>query len=208
MQAFLALFVALLSVANGEPRLLTHLQRALTDRSRAGHALSQPSSLTSHEQRARSKSPSSNVRGIPVEPCSHTPPVACAAGFVLAPFVARAPTRAASIPMMGVEDAAAKCLEEECSLDTIDDLIAEMTKEVSSMTMTLPLSQRQRSVLATLQQLKTIGSKADKSTLQAIIEAAARSFAVVENFNFPGEPLGYTGTVGTQTIAGRVFDKK
>ena len=127
---------------------------------------------------------------------------------MLAPFVARAPTRAASIPMMGVEDAAAKCLEEECSLDTIDDLIAEMTKEVSSMTMTLPLSQRQRSVLATLQQLKTIGSKADKSTLQAIIEAAARSFAVVENFNFPGEPLGYTGTVGTQTIAGRVFDKK
>ena len=35
MQAILALFFALLSVANGEPRMLTHLQRALTDRFRA-----------------------------------------------------------------------------------------------------------------------------------------------------------------------------
>ena len=82
--------------------------------------------------------------------------------------------------------------DEECSLDTIDDLIAELQTEVSQMNMALPLDARQRSIIATMQQLKALGPDADKNALAKIIDAAARSFSVVEAFDFPGEPLGYT----------------
>ena len=52
-----------------------------------------------------------------------------------------------------------------------------------------------------------MGDKADKNALAKVIDAASRTFSVVDSFEFPGEPLGYTGSPGTTTIAGNVLDK-
>jgi hypothetical protein len=38
-----------------------------------------------------------------------------------------------------------------------------------------------------------------------VVDAAARSFSKVDGFDFPGEPLGYTGKVGTTTTAGNAL---
>lgn len=89
-------------------------------------------------------------------------------------------------------------------MDTVEDLIQELKKEQSSMDMTVPLSPRQRSIIATMAQLKALGPNADKDALSQIIDAASRSFSVVEGFEFPGEPLGYTGKPST-TVAGKHF---
>ena len=91
--------------------------------------------------------------------------VSVANGFLLAPFASRPLVRAPAATMMGVEDAAAACLEEGCSVDTVEDLIQELKKEQSSMDMTVPLSPRQRSIIATMAQLKALGPNADKDAL-------------------------------------------
>jgi len=117
--------------------------------------------------------------------------LAVANGLLLAPLAARA--RAMTV-QMGVSEAAAACLEEECSVDTVEDLIKELTKESNSIDMSLPLSPRQSAIVSTIAQLKALGANADKSVLSKIIDAASRSFSVVEGFDFPGEPLGFTGT--------------
>ena len=44
---------------------------------------------------------------------------------------------------------------------------------------------------------------ANKNELEKIIAGMARTFGTVEAFNFPGEPLGYSGAPGTSTTAGK-----
>merc|ERR1712167_515879 len=51
----------------------------------------------------------------------------------------------------------------------------------------------------------TSRSKKTMAEIEKIIGAASRSFSVVEGFDFPGEPIGYTGKVGTTTTAGKVM---
>jgi hypothetical protein len=126
-------------------------------------------------------------------------------GFVLPVRVGPA-LRMPTVQMMGVQDAAAACLEEGCSVDTIDNLIRELKKESNSIDMSLPLSPRQSSIIATIKQLQSLGADADPNALEKIIAAASRSFSVVDNFEFPGEPLGYTGKAGTTTTAGKALD--
>ena len=56
--------------------------------------------------------------------------LSAAASFSLTPLVGRA-TRVATVTM-SVEDAALACLEEECSLDTVSDLLKELKAEYNS----------------------------------------------------------------------------
>jgi len=127
-------------------------------------------------------------------------------GFMMAPLATRSMVRTAAISM-GVEEAAASCLEEGCSLDTVDDLIKELKAELKSIDVSVPLSDRQKSIFTTIDQLEALGAGGDQNELEKIIASAARSFSTVEGFDFPGEPLGYTGKVGTTVAAGKTFDK-
>merc|ERR1712167_48069 len=132
--------------------------------------------------------------------------VSLANGFMIAPLATRSAVRTAAISM-GVEEAAAAWLEEECSVDTVDDLIKELKAELKSIDVSVPLSERQKSIFTTIEQLEALGAGGDQNELVKIIASAARSFSLVEGFEFPGEPLGYTGKVGTTVIAGKTFDK-
>jgi len=127
-------------------------------------------------------------------------------GFMITPLATRSMVRTAAISM-GVEDAAASCLEDGCSVDTVDDLIKELKAELKSIDVSAPLSDRQKSIFTTIDQLEALGAGGDQNELVKIIASAARSFSVVEGFEFPGEPLGYTGKVGTTVVAGKTFDK-
>merc|ERR1719337_816746 len=109
-------------------------------------------------------------------------------GFMLAPLATRTPSRAVA-PAMGYQDAAAACLEDGCSLDTVEDLLAELKAEKN------PTAE----FMKTINDLEAlIGSpNADKNAIEKIVSAASRSFSVVGGFEFKGEPMGYTGKVGT-----------
>ena len=48
--------------------------------------------------------------------------------------------------------------------------------------------------------------EANKNALQKLISGFGRSFGTVEAFDFPGDALGYTGKVGTTTVAGKALD--
>ena len=47
---------------------------------------------------------------------------------------------------------------------------------------------------------------ANQGEIEKLVGAAARSFSTVDGFDFPGEPLGYSGTIGTTTTAGKSLD--
>ena len=47
---------------------------------------------------------------------------------------------------------------------------------------------------------------ANMNAIQKIVTAAARSFQVVDGYDFKGEPLGYTGKTGTTTTAGKALE--
>ena len=48
--------------------------------------------------------------------------------------------------------------------------------------------------------------EANKNALQKLISGFGRSFGTVEAFDFPGDALGYTGKVGTTTVAGKALN--
>ena len=109
--------------------------------------------------------------------------------------------------MGAVEDAATTCLEDGCSLDTLQDLIKELKTEASqNVAGNAELSARQKQVLLTIDQLTALSPDANLSEIEKIVAGAARSFSVVDNFDFPGEPLGYTGDPGS-VAAAKAFDK-
>merc|ERR1719473_2444447 len=117
---------------------------------------------------------------------------AAAQGFALAPLAARTAVRAT--PVMAYEDAAQYCLEEYCSVDTVEEL-----KAVPNPTAEMKAS------IKTLQQLLEADGD-NSSEIEKIVAAAARSFSVVPGFTFPGPAIGYTGKVGTTTTAGASLD--
>ena len=130
--------------------------------------------------------------------------LALANGFVLTPFAARSAPRA--FTSMNLESQLNECLADGCSVDTVEDLIAELKNEVNSMDMKLPLSPREKQIVATIKQLEHLGADGDKNEVEKIIAAASRSFSVVEGFDFPGEPLGYSGSPTRSLRADKVFD--
>jgi hypothetical protein len=129
-------------------------------------------------------------------------------GLVIAPLGSRVAARAAIATMGTVEDAATTCLEDGCSLDTLEELIKELKTEASqNVAGNEELSARHEQILLTIDQLSALDQKADRSEIEKIVAGAARSFSTVENFNFPGEPLGYTGKEGTTVMADKALDK-
>ena len=96
---------------------------------------------------------------------------------------------------MGYEEVAEACIEDGCSLDTVEDLLSELKATANPS----------KNVKATIAQLeKLILSPEDnKNDIKKLVAAAARSFSVVDGFAFPGEPLGYSGKPGTTTTAGK-----
>ena len=123
--------------------------------------------------------------------------VASASAFQVAPLALR---RVPMTATMGVAESAEACLEEGCSVDTVDNLIADLKAEYKQAT--------NPDVFALIQQLEklAIDPEANKNQIEKIAAGAARTFSVVEAFDFPGEPLGYTGKVGTTTTAGKALD--
>jgi hypothetical protein len=125
--------------------------------------------------------------------------IASASGFIAAPSLAsrRAPIAA----VMGLEDVAAACLEDECSVDTVAALVSELKSEAAA------LSKRNAQVLVLLGQLEALNKnpEANRGEIEKIVQSASRSFSTIEAFSFPGEPLGYTGEVGTTTTAGKAL---
>jgi hypothetical protein len=129
-------------------------------------------------------------------------------GLVIAPLGSRVAARASIATMGPVEDAAATCLEDGCSLDTIEDLLKELKAEAAqNVAGNAELSARQKQVLLTIDQLSALEPHANLSEIEKIVAGAARSFQVVKSFSFPGEPMGYTGKEGTTVVAGKAFDK-
>jgi len=109
-----------------------------------------------------------------------------------------------------VEDAAAACLEEGCSVDTIADLLNELKTEANAMGNVAGdrgMSARQREILLTIDQLSVLSPEVSKPEIEKIVASAARSFQVVEDFEFKGPAIGYTGKVGTTTTAGESLDE-
>jgi hypothetical protein len=131
--------------------------------------------------------------------------VALAQGFLVGPLASPPghATRTPAISMGIVEDAAANCLEEGCSVDTIEDLIAELEAEAKTAKGNRAIDLK--STVTNLRML--IGSPLEnKSEIEKLVASAARSFSVVGGFGFPGEPLGYSGEVGTTTTAGEALE--
>merc|ERR1711939_397862 len=115
--------------------------------------------------------------------------VAGADAYLLAPMRPTVAMRAA-VPTMAVEQAVADCLESGCSIDDVSILIDEL-KQTS-------LEQKDGS-------LNKAPSK-NQGELEKIIAGMGRSFGTVEAFDFPGEPLGYSGVPGSTTTAGKALD--
>jgi hypothetical protein len=135
--------------------------------------------------------------------------VGLAHGFSVAPLAAR-PIARTSIMMadFSVEDAAIICLEEECSVETVDQLIKEMKVEAAANVAGNAAALQRKNVLNNaINKLEALNPEKDASEIEKIVFGASRSFSVVEGFDFPGEPIGYTGKVGTTIIAGKTFDK-
>jgi hypothetical protein len=129
------------------------------------------------------------------------------AGFSLSMMPMPVRTRTFT-PLMGaVEDAAANCLEDGCSVDTLADLIKELKVEASENVAGDPIkAQRQKQVLMMIGQLSVLSPDTQVSEIEKVVRNAARSFSVVDNFKFPGEAIGYTGKPGTTTTAGKALN--
>ena len=128
----------------------------------------------------------------------------CNAFLVTAPLRSSA-KRVAFSPVMGIEETAAGCLEDGCSLQTVDELLAELKAENAALT------KRQQSVLLLIGKLQALSSSpeaatANKSEIEALVAAAARSFSPQdETYDFPGDALGYTMKPTGGTVAGKVW---
>ena len=130
--------------------------------------------------------------------------IGAASAFQIAPLAAM--RRAPIVVTMGLAEEAANCLEEGCSIDAVADLVSDLKNECVVLNQNgLAGSSRNQQVLTLISQLEVlnVNPEANKSEIEKIISGASRSFSVVEAFPFPGEPLGYTGTIGTTTTAGK-----
>merc|ERR1712224_89309 len=125
-------------------------------------------------------------------------------GFLVAPLAARAPRTLAV--QMAISEVAQICIEDGCSVDTVEDLLLEL-KHASQTSS----GQAKAAALEMYSQLKTIAAKADdsatsKSELEKIVAGIGRTFGTVENFEFKGPAVGYSGKPGTTIISGKAFD--
>lgn len=123
------------------------------------------------------------------------------AGFMVAPLAARSPALAIK---MGIEDAANACLEEGCSVDTIEILLKELKAEASGNM--AGSKDRQQQLVWSIEQLEALSGDSNMNEIEAIVAAASRNFNVVGGFEFKGPAIGYTGKVGTTTTAGKSLD--
>merc|ERR550514_2002519 len=93
---------------------------------------------------------------------------------------------------MSVADAAEACLEEECSLDTVADLLRELKAKSQTAT-----GKEKAKVMEMYSQLKVMASPTDgaanKNEIEKLVGAISRTFGTVESFNFPGPAVGYSG---------------
>ena len=103
-----------------------------------------------------------------------------------------------SIVTLLTQAAAADCLEEGCEIGTVESLLEQMKAEKNPST----------KMLMTIKRLEVLikSPEDNASDIEKLVSAAARSFSVVDTFNFPGEPIGYTGKVGTTTTAGKSLE--
>merc|ERR1719506_1310509 len=109
-------------------------------------------------------------------------------GFSIAPRVAMRPVARTAAVTMGIEDSAANCLEEGCSVDALADLLTELKAESKE------LSKRHQAVLVLIGRLQALSaSPADnRGEIEKLVGAASRTFMRSETYDFPGEALGYT----------------
>lgn len=105
--------------------------------------------------------------------------------------------------MSAVEDAAVACMEEECSVDTVNDLLMELKAEASSMK-----SSHQQALVATIVALEALNKQpeANKSEIEKLVLGASRSFSTIERFDFPGPAIGYSMKPGSTTTAGKSLE--
>jgi len=128
-----------------------------------------------------------------------------ASGFQVPLAVRRAPFPV----IMGIAESAAGCLEDGCSVDMVESLVIDLKSECVMLNQNgQAASARNQQVLTLISQLEVlnINPEANKSEIEKIIAGASRSFSKLEPYPFPGEPLGYTGTVGTTTTAGKALN--
>merc|ERR1719174_1999528 len=104
----------------------------------------------------------------------------------------------AAVPTMAVEQAVADCLESGCSIDELKQTSFEQKEGSLAKARTLGL-------IVQLSELNKTPSK-NQGELEKIIAGMGRSFGTVEAFDFPGEPLGYSGVPGSTTTAGKALD--
>jgi len=124
-------------------------------------------------------------------------------GFALAPRPARVSPRS-MVTMGAVEEAAMTCLEDGCSLDTLDDLLKELKAEASeNVANDTGAKERQKQVLMMIGALSVLSPEKQLSEIEKIVRGAARSFEVTDDFDFKGPAIGYTGKPGTTTTAGK-----
>merc|ERR1712216_891392 len=92
------------------------------------------------------------------------------------------------VNMGALEDMAKDCLDDGCSVNTVEDLIESLKAESAT------LSRRNAEVLLLLGQLTALSKSPEdnKNAIEKLVGAAARNFNVVEGYDFPGEALGYT----------------
>mmetsp|Transcript_29949 Transcript_29949/g.96643 ORF Transcript_29949/g.96643 Transcript_29949/m.96643 type:complete len:143 (-) Transcript_29949:405-833(-) len=104
----------------------------------------------------------------------------------------------ASPALMAITDKADACLKEECSLDMVHDLILELQMEAERLSRKgTSTSKEQVECLLMLGRLQALNQNhaANKSEIEKIVASLGRSFGKTEDYDFPGESLGYTGTI-------------
>ena len=111
----------------------------------------------------------------------------------------------AAVPTMAVEQAVADCLESGCSIDDVSILIDELKQTSLEQKDGSLAKARTLGLIVQLSELNKAPSK-NQGELEKIIAGMGRSFGTVEAFDFPGEPLGYSGVPGSTTTAGKALD--
>ena len=129
------------------------------------------------------------------------------AGFLVAPLAPTVRARAAPAVMGAIEDAAMNCLEDGCSVDTLNDLLKELKAEASeNVAGDAAKSQRKEEVLMMIKQLSVLSPDTELAEIEKIVRGAARSFSTVDNFSFKGPAVGYSMKPGSTTTAGKSLD--
>ena len=87
-------------------------------------------------------------------------------------------------------------------------MTVKMKKNMTLKMMMVTLKTMMTKMLMTIKRLEVLikSPEDNASDIEKLVSAAARSFSVVDTFNFPGEPIGYTGKVGTTTTAGKSLE--